>query len=83
MSEQEKRAFLSSGDILSISEAAELTPYSAEYLSLRARSGKLEAVKVGRNWLTTRNAILKYVRHQRQKHYKMLQALQMGEEVIS
>jgi len=41
-------------------EAAEETPYSQEYLSLLARTGRLEAVKKGRNWYTTRQAIQDY-----------------------
>lgn len=38
---------------ISLTEAAKLTPYSQEYLSLRARQGKLKASKQGRNWFTT------------------------------
>ncbi|MBX3053275.1 MAG: hypothetical protein KF753_17455 [Caldilineaceae bacterium] len=40
--------------------AAEGTPYSQEYLSLLARTGRLEAVKRGRNWVTTRAAVAAY-----------------------
>jgi hypothetical protein len=38
---------------ITLAEAAEHSPYSQEYLSLRARQGKLRAVKRGRNWYTT------------------------------
>jgi Fic family protein len=41
-------------------EAVEGTPYSQEYLSLLARTGRIEAVKRGRIWFTTRNAIEGY-----------------------
>jgi len=41
-------------------EAAEGSPYSQEYLSLLARKGRLEAIKRGRNWYTTRKAIEAY-----------------------
>ena len=41
-------------------EAAEGTPYSQEYLSLLARSGRIEAVKRGRIWFTTRKAVEEY-----------------------
>jgi len=34
--------------------------YSQEYLSLLARTGRLEAVKRGRNWVTTRRAVEAY-----------------------
>ena len=42
-------------------EAAEGTPYSQEYLSLLARRGRLEAVKRGRVWYTTRQAVADYM----------------------
>ena len=41
-------------------EAAQGTPYSQEYLSLLARNGRLEAVKRGRIWYTTRQAVIDY-----------------------
>lgn len=37
------------------------TPYSAKYLNLLARTGKLEAHKEGRNWLSTKEALRRYV----------------------
>lgn len=43
-------------------QAAQGTPYSQEYLSLLARKGRLEAVKRGRNWFTTRQAVDEYIR---------------------
>jgi Fic family protein len=36
------------------------TPYSQEYLSLLARKGRLEAIKRGRVWYTTRRAVAAY-----------------------
>ena len=42
-------------------EAAQLAPYSQDYLSLLARTGKLEALKRGRNWYTTRHALARYL----------------------
>jgi Fic family protein len=41
-------------------EAVEGTPYSQEYLSLLARSGRIEAAKRGRIWFTTRMAVEEY-----------------------
>ncbi len=41
-------------------EAARGTPYSQEYLSLLARTGRLEAIKRGRVWYTTRQAVAAY-----------------------
>ncbi len=43
-----------------LSEAAEDTSYRQEYLSLLARTGQLDAVKRGRNWVTTRRAVEEY-----------------------
>jgi len=46
---------------ISLTEAAEGTDYSQEYLSLRARQGKLKAVKFGRNWVTKREWVDEYI----------------------
>ena len=45
---------------ISLAQAAEGTPYSQEYLSLLARKGRLEAIKRGRVWMTTRRAVAAY-----------------------
>ncbi len=45
---------------ISLAQAVEGTPYSQEYLSLLARKGRLEAIKRGRVWLTTRHAVADY-----------------------
>lgn len=52
---------------LPIREIYKETPYSQEYLSLLARRGKLEAVKYGRNWHTSKDAVKKYVKDQKNK----------------
>lgn len=36
-------------------------PYGQEYVSLLARKGKIDAFKEGRNWLTTKDAVLDYI----------------------
>ncbi len=43
-----------------LAQAVEDTPYSQEYLSLLARQGRIEAIKRGRVWYTTRKAIKAY-----------------------
>jgi Fic family protein len=43
-------------------EAAKETPYSQEYLSLLARFGRIEAIKRGWIWFTTRKAVEDYRR---------------------
>ncbi|PIZ70495.1 MAG: hypothetical protein COY11_02545, partial [Candidatus Portnoybacteria bacterium CG_4_10_14_0_2_um_filter_44_20] len=46
---------------ISLTEASELCSHSQEYLSLRARQGKLRAVKLGRNWVTTKEWLSEYL----------------------
>jgi len=46
---------------ISLAEAAKGTPYSQEYLSLLARKGRIEAVKLGRNWVIKKDAINRYI----------------------
>lgn len=46
---------------LPLKEVCKDTPYSQEYLSLLARRGKIEAVKFGRNWFASKEAIRKYI----------------------
>jgi len=47
---------------VSLQEATEYCDYSQEYLSLRARQGKLKSVKFGRNWVTKREWLEEYLR---------------------
>ncbi len=47
-------------ELISLSAATKYCDYSQEYLSLLARKGILEATKVGRNWKTTKKAVLGY-----------------------
>jgi len=46
---------------ISLREASKLCSYSQEYLSLRARQGKLRATKFGRNWVTTKEWLSEYI----------------------
>src|SRR3990167_8863579 len=46
---------------ISLHEASALCFYSQDYLSLRARQGKLKAIKIGRNWMTTVEWLTEYV----------------------
>ena len=45
---------------LSLAEASKFTPYSMEYLSLLSRKGAIGAVKRGRNWTITLEALRLY-----------------------
>jgi fibronectin-binding autotransporter adhesin len=42
---------------LSLAEASKITGYHQDYLGFLARTGKLSAQKIGRNWVTTQNAL--------------------------
>lgn len=44
-----------------LKEAAELVPYSQDYLAFLARTGRLEAIKRGQIWHTTRSALERYL----------------------
>ncbi len=46
---------------ISLKQIAKDSPYSAEYLGLRARQGKLKAVKIGRDWVTTQEWLGEYL----------------------
>lgn len=42
-------------------------PYGQEYVSLLARQGKIDAFKENRNWLTTKDAVLEYIKNRSRK----------------
>ncbi|MFA6330328.1 MAG: Fic family protein [Candidatus Micrarchaeia archaeon] len=48
-------------ELIPLSKAARLTPYSQEYLSLLARKGRLPALKRGRSWVTSRKDVEEYL----------------------
>ena len=52
---------------MSLAEASQICRYSAKYLNLLARQGKLEAYKEGRNWVTTKESIEKYIKERERK----------------
>jgi len=49
-------------EFISLKEAADYSNYSQDYLSLRARQGKLKATKLGRNWVTKKEWLGKYIK---------------------
>ena len=83
MSPIEQQFMLVSENIISVSQAAKLTPYSAGYLSLMARKGKLQAFKLNRDWVTTPQAVLEYVEKQKIKHSKIIENLSQTERRLS
>ena len=52
---------------LSLGEISKDTPFSAKYLNLLARQGKLETYKEGRNWLTSKEAVERYLKNRTRK----------------
>jgi len=54
-------------NFLPLSEIAGNTPFSAKYLNLLARQGKLEAYKKGRNWLSSKESIENYLANRERK----------------
>ena len=53
-------------EISDIAQEPEI-PYGQEYISLLARQGKIDAYKEGRNWLTTKEAVLDYIENRKRK----------------
>lgn len=52
---------------LLLSQVARSTPYSTKYLNLLARQGKLEAHKEERNWLTSKEAVERYMQKRKRQ----------------
>lgn len=51
----------------SLQEISNKSRYSAKYLNLLAARGKLQAHKDGRNWVTTKEALLEYEKNRKRK----------------
>jgi hypothetical protein len=47
---------------ISLQEATKYCDYSQEYLALRARQGKLKSLKLGKNWVTTKEWLGEYIK---------------------
>ncbi len=54
-------------EYITLSEASQKCRYSAKYLNLLASKGELEAHKVGRNWVTTHEAVKNYIQQRIRK----------------
>ena len=71
------------GALVPIGRIAKETPYSADFLRQLARSGKLRAYKLNRDWMTTPVAILDYIRSQQRRHEQQLTLLRTSERSLS
>jgi len=58
-------SFVDDERLISLKEIAEFAPYSQEYLSLRARQGKLDAVKIENVWYSSKRALKEYLKSMR------------------
>jgi excisionase family DNA binding protein len=47
--------------LISLAEAAKLSGLSPGHMRLLAKQGKIWATKIGRNWVTTQNAVQAYL----------------------
>ena len=70
------------GTLVPIGRIAKDTPYSADFLRQLARSGKLRAYKLNRDWLTTPDAVRDYLKSQTKRHEKALSLLQAAEKAF-
>lgn len=48
--------------LLTLVEAAEISPYSKEYLNVMARRGVIPALKIRRNWMVSKAALQEYIK---------------------
>jgi len=55
-------SFIEEDRLISLKEIAAFSPYSQEYLSLRARQGKLDAVKMDNVWYSSKRALKEYTK---------------------
>jgi len=63
------------GTLVPIGRIAKQTPYSADFLRQLARSGKIRAYKLNRDWLTTPAAVRLYLKNQQRRHQHELDLL--------
>ena len=48
------------GDLISLQKAAKLCGLTQGHLRLRIRQGEIWGIKIGRNWVTTEQAVREY-----------------------
>ena len=51
--------------LISLSEASNISGLSASHLRKLVREGQIKGVKLGRNWLTTKEAVREYLKQER------------------
>ena len=58
-------------ELISLREAAELSGLSTSYLRLLVRQGDIWGVKLGRNWVTTAEAVKEFLATERKRGPKL------------
>jgi len=53
--------------LFTLSELSSQTPYSSKYLNLLARTGKMESTKQGRIWMSSKEAVERYIQERKRK----------------
>lgn len=64
-----------SENLISLTEASKLTPYSSDYLGLLVRKGKLEGCKKDGKWWTEKWAVEKYLKETAASSYQYQKSL--------
>ena len=52
-------------DLISVTEASQLSGFTPDHIRKLIRKREIDGIKIGRNWLTTREAIRKYLKTER------------------
>ena len=52
-------------ELISVTEASEISGFTPAYIRRLIRQNRIEGVRIGRNWLTTRRAIQEYLSTER------------------
>lgn len=66
---------LNNKELMTLQEASKGSPYSADYLSLLVRKGRLEGFKKNGKWFTTKNAVEKYTDRVAEASYRRQESL--------
>jgi excisionase family DNA binding protein len=51
--------------LISVTRASEISGLTTSYIRRLLREGRIEGVKIGRNWLTTEETIREYLKQER------------------
>ena len=49
--------------LITLAEAAKISPYSQDYLNVMARRGVIPAFKIRRNWMVSKEALKEYIKN--------------------